>query len=250
MNRSIDLNADLGEGADNDALLLPLVSSVNIACGGHAGDEKTMRRTIRAAMAAGIAIGAHPGYDDRANFGRRPLSIEPEALRDSIRTQLDRFLRIADDCGASLHHVKPHGALYHQADKDPQLASLFVACITEIQPACRIYCPPHGELAPAAARAGLHVAAEGFADRRYQDNGNLVPRDLPGAVLTIPSEAAAQAIRIACHGSVTTDTGTCIPLLVRTLCVHGDSPQAAALLQAVRTALENADIRISAREIG
>lgn len=244
MNPSIDLNADIGEGGENDALLIPLVSSVNVACGGHAGDEAIMRRTIQGAMAAGTAIGAHPGYDDRANFGRHPLPIEPEALQDSIHTQLTVFLRIANECGASLHHVKPHGALYNQADKDPQLASLFVACMREIQPACRIYCPPHGQLALAAATTGLHVVSEGFADRRYQDDGSLVPRNLPGAVLTDPEEAAAQALHMAQHGFVPSHTGAYIPLPVRTLCVHGDSPRSVALLHSIRTALAAAGIRI------
>lgn len=244
MNQSIDLNADLGEGGKNDAVLIPLVSSVNIACGGHAGDEETMRRTIQTAMAAGIAIGAHPGYDDRANFGRLPLSIEPESLQDSIRSQLSRFLCIATECGASLHHVKPHGALYNQADRDPQLANLFVACMREIQPACRIYCPPHGQLALAAATTGLDVVAEGFADRRYQNDGFLVPRSLPGAVLTDENEAATQALHMAHQGLVTSDTGANIPLPVRTLCVHGDSPRIVALLHAIRTTLSSAGIRI------
>lgn len=244
MNPSIDLNADLGEGGENDSLLIPLVSSVNIACAGHAGDVETMYRTIQAAMAAGIAIGAHPGYEDRTNFGRVPLAIGSEALCDSIRTQLSRFSHIANECGASIHHVKPHGALYNQANKDPELAALFIACMQDIQPACRIYCPPHGELALAAANAGLRVVEEGFADRRYQDDGSLLPRSRPGAVLSMPEEAAAQAIQMARHGNITTDTGAVIPLPIRTLCVHGDSPQAAALLQAVRTTLANAGIRI------
>lgn len=244
MNPSIDLNADMGEGGMNDALIMPLVSSANIACAGHAGDEEIMLKTIRSALAAGIAIGAHPGYEDRKNFGRLALAMEPEALRNSILTQLERFIRMANTCGASLHHVKPHGALYHQADQHPELASLLVSCIMEVQPACRIYCPPHGELALAAASAGLHVVTEGFADRRYQSDGTLMARNFTGSVLTDPAEAATQAIQMASLGSVTTDTGASIPLSVRTLCVHGDTHQAVAHLHAVRTALANAGIRI------
>ena len=244
MNRSIDLNADLGEGRENDALLIPLVSSVNIACGGHAGDEETMRHTILAAQRAGVAIGAHPGYEDRENFGRLPLSIEPEPLRDSIRAQLSRFLRIATECGASLHHVKPHGALYNQADQNPQLADLFANCMRDVQAACRIYCPPHGQLARAAAASGLRVVAEGFADRLYQDDGTLVPRQQPGAVITNPTIAAAQGLAIASRSQVICSTGKTIALPAQTLCIHGDDPHALAMLHAIRQALLGAQIII------
>lgn len=244
MNRTIDLNADVGEGGGYDDLLIPLVSSVNIACGGHAGDEETMRGTISAALRAGAAIGAHPGYEDRANFGRTALAMDPDTLRQSILHQLRTFHHIALECGASVHHVKPHGALYNQANKDAGLAACFVECVNHALPGCRVYCPPQGELARAAAAAGLDVVAEGFADRAYADDGSLVPRDQPGAILCDPESAAAQALQIATHAQVSSLSGKTIPLPARTLCIHGDSPNAVAMLKSIRTALVNAGIRI------
>ena len=244
MNFFIDLNADLGEGGDNDALILPLVSSANIACGAHAGDVDTMRRTMDAALAAGVAIGAHPGYEDRAGFGRRPILLDHGVLRGSIMRQLDAFLQTARECGASPRHVKPHGALYNQADRDSALARLFVECVKSHLPGCRLYCPPAGALAASAREAGLAVVAEGFADRRYQRDGSLVPRDQPAAVITDPEEAASQAEGIALHSTVVTCGGETIALPVQTLCAHGDSPDALRILRAIRRRLLDAGLAI------
>lgn len=244
MNRSIDLNADLGEGGDHDASIMPLVSSANIACGAHAGDEQTMRHTILAALQADVAIGAHPGYEDREHFGRRPLALEPSTLSDSLLKQLDLFRRIARSCGADPHHVKPHGALYHQVDSDPNLASLFIDCVQKILPSCRIYGPPCGALATAANAAGLPMVVEGFADRLYQDDGHLVPRHQPEAVISDPKEAATQALEIATHGQVITRSGTTLTLPAQTLCIHGDGPHVLALLSAIRQTLSDEKIPI------
>lgn len=240
--RTIDLNADLGEGGSHDAELMALASSVNIACGGHAGDEETMEDAVEQALAAGVSIGAHPGYEDRQHSGRRPMDLEPAAVADLVSRQVGRLAEIA----AGIHHVKPHGALYHQADRDPALAAAVVEGVKRIVPDCVLYVPPGGALAAAGEAAGLAVWTEGFVDRRYQENGALVPRGEPGAVIEDVDEAVGQALRIACEQRVKTVAGTWIPLPARTLCVHGDSPRAVVLLDAVRRALESAGFTIRA----
>ena len=240
----IDLNADLGEGGDQDAEMIPLVSSANIACGGHAGDKQTMRRAIEAALVAGAAIGAHPGYEDPAHFGRLPLALDPSAVSDLVSRQIERLAGFAEQAATTIHHVKPHGALYLQADRDPALASAVVAGVLRILPGCAFYVPSGGELAIAGAAAGLRIRAEGFADRRYGPDGHLTPRSMPGAVIGAISEAVDQALGIACNQRVSTLENTIVPLTADTLCVHGDGPHAVALLRALRSALEAAGFSI------
>ena len=227
----IDLNADLGEGGTEDELLLGLVSSCNIACGGHAGSDDTMRRTLAHALAAGVALGAHPGYEDRENFGRRELELPPQAITELVVRQVEKLAALAHEMGADLHHVKPHGALYNQANREKPLADAVIAGVLEVSPKLRLYAPPDGALAAAARAAGMTVRAEGFADRRYQDDGSLQPRSQPGAVIESPEEAVAQALALANSGRF------------ETLCVHGDGGHAATLLLAIRSALENAGFR-------
>jgi UPF0271 protein len=230
--RMIDLNADLGEGGSEDEVLLGLVSSCNIACGGHAGNDEIMRRTLAHAHAAGVAIGAHPGYEDRENFGRRELEISPQAVTDMVACQLRRLATLAQEMGTRLHHVKPHGALYNQANREASLAAAVIAGVLEISPGLLLYAPPDGALAAAARAAGMDVRSEGFADRRYQYDGTLQPRSQPGAVIEDPDEAVAQALDLASSGRF------------ETLCVHGDGAQAVTLLRAIRSALEKAGFGI------
>jgi UPF0271 protein len=224
--RTIDLNADLGEGGTEDEALLGLVSSANIACGGHAGDEATMRRAIELAMAAGVAVGAHPGYEDREHFGRRALTLPLDAVTDFVVRQVAEFERIAAEMGAELHHVKAHGSLYNQADRELELAVAVVKGITAVSPGTILYAPPAGALAAAGRAAGLTICAEGFADRRYLENGALMPRAEPGAVISNVDEAVAQALEIVANGTV------------ETLCVHGDGTTSVAILRALRRRLE------------
>lgn len=244
MNGSIDLNADLGEGGRHDADLIALASSVNIACGGHAGDEETIRRSLRNARDHGVAVGAHPGYEDRENFGRLPLSLPAGETVNLLGRQLQRFARIAADEGMAIHHVKPHGALYLQACSDEELATIISQTCARLLPGCGFYCPPDSALARAAASEGLRVIPEGFVDRRYLDDGRLTPRSDPRAVINEPGEAVEQALRLATRGEVATVSGRVIPLPVRTLCIHGDGAGAVALLAAVRKALESAGTAI------
>lgn len=228
--RSIDLNADLGEGGTQDAALLALVSSANIACGGHAGDEETMRRSIELALASGVAIGAHPGYEDREHFGRLAMTLPLEEVTSLVRRQLEKLAALANEAGATLHHVKPHGALYNQACRDPLLAAAVVAGVS---PGLILYALPNSALSGAGRAAGLTVCAEGFADRRYRDDGSLMPRGEPGAVIKDVDAAVAQALAIASNGEV------------RTLCVHGDGATAVAILQALRPKLAAAGLAVS-----
>ncbi len=240
--QTIDLNADLGEGGEQDAALMAMASSVNIACGGHAGDEESIRRAVGLAMEARVAIGAHPGYEDPEFFGRRSMKISADEIRSLILRQLERMMRIHPQ----LHHVKPHGALYNQSNQDHAMAEALVAAIAELQPHTILYCPPHGALAKVAAGINLSACAEGFIDRRYQQDGNLCPRKNERALIENIDEAVSQALSIAIQQTVTTLNGVTIPLNARTLCVHGDSPGAVELLGLTRSSLEEASIKIIA----
>jgi 5-oxoprolinase (ATP-hydrolysing) subunit A len=240
--QTIDLNADLGEGREQDADLMALASSVNIACGGHAGDEASIRRAVELAIEAQVAIGAHPGYEDPGHFGRRPMELCGAEIRGLILRQLERIMRIHPQ----LHHIKPHGALYNQSNQDEAMATALVAAIAELQTDTILYCPPHGELIKAAARIQLATCAEGFIDRRYQHDGKLCPRTEQRALIKDVDEALSQGLKIANQQTVTTLNGTTIPLKARTLCIHGDSPNAVDLLRLTRTSLEGAGIQIMA----
>lgn len=240
--QTIDLNADLGEGGGQDAALMGLATSVNIACGGHAGDDESIRRAVELAMNAQVAIGAHPGYEDPENFGRKPMMLSAQEVRSLTLRQLERFLQIHPQ----LHHVKPHGALYNQSNQDQAMAEALVAAIAEIQPHTILYCPPRGAIAKAAAAIKLAACAEGFIDRRYQDDGNLCPRSDPRAVIEQADQAALQALRIANQQVVTTLSGITIPMEARTLCVHGTSPHAVESLRLARSAIHRAGIEIAA----
>jgi UPF0271 protein len=223
----IDLNADVGEGFDDEPLY-GVVSSVNIACGAHAGDDTSMTRAIETALTRGVAIGAHPGYPDREHFGRRSLDMNSAALRATILDQIDALSSIAEPLGARVTHMKPHGALYNKAAVDEELAALLADCARERG---LVYV---GLANSAMTRAGAR--AEGFADRAYTPEHTLVPRDVAGAVIHDPDAAAAQAVALA-------RSGRCA-----TLCVHGDTPGALEIARAVRAALTGAGIEIAAAD--
>jgi UPF0271 protein len=243
-SQSIDLNCDLGEDGAHDASIMPLISSANIACGGHAGDELTMRETIRLSLKHGVAIGAHPGYEDRETMGRRPLALSPVAIADLVKRQLESFSKIVDEFGADIHHVKLHGTLYHQADADPKIASAVARAIQATLPQAMIYALPHACMQSAARDLGLGFRAEGFVDRRYCDDGSLVPRDQAGAVMDDPTDAVAQVMEILSNGRVTSIGGVMIPIKIDTLCVHSDNESALEILRSVREALDAAGVRV------
>lgn len=217
----IDLNADLGEGADDDLALLDLVTSANIACGGHAGDPVLIRKTLEAARDRGVRIGAHPGYMDREHFGRRELNPPIVEVASQLHYQVGGFLALARVVGVKVHYLKPHGALYNQAMRDEELARV-VAVVAYLN-GLELMGLPESELEAAAKFLKIPFIREGFADRRYRQDGSLVPRDQPDGFVHDAAEACKQIERlIAEHG-------------VQSICVHGDSPQAIVFAQMIRS---------------
>ncbi|MBU6422994.1 MAG: 5-oxoprolinase subunit PxpA [Chloroflexi bacterium] len=242
----IDLNSDLGEGAGTDEEIMPSITSANVACGAHAGDEATMRRTIALAKEHGVAIGAHPGYRDAANFGRVALELTREELLSDLRTQLEAIQAVADVAGVRLVHVKAHGALYNRGERDDAIAAVVAEAVRAFDEDLVLYAPPGSAMERAARTIGLRVAREGFADRAYEPDGTLRSRTLPASVHADPAVAARQAVSIARDRRVTASDGSTLVLEVDTLCIHGDTPGAAAIARAVRAALAFAGIDVRA----
>jgi 5-oxoprolinase (ATP-hydrolysing) subunit A len=242
----VDLNADLGEGAPDDAELLALVSSANIACGWHAGDARLMQATVAAALERGVAIGAHPSYPDRENFGRSEMQLAPADMRADLIYQIGALDALVRAAGGRLHHVKPHGALYNQAARDPALADAIAAAVLDVNPSLAVYGLAGGELLKAAERAGLRAVAEVFADRGYRADGSLVPRSQPGALIHDTDEAVARTLRMVSEGVVQAVTGEIVPLQAETICLHGDGPHAIAFARAIYQALNQAGVELRA----
>jgi 5-oxoprolinase (ATP-hydrolysing) subunit A len=244
--RQLDLNADVGEGDPiTDGALLPLVSSANVACGFHAGDAQTMRATVALAVRHGVAVGAHPGFNDREGFGRRPQQLTADEIRELLRPQLAALDAIARAEGTMLHHVKPHGALYNQAETDGTLAAAIVAAIRAFDPTLRLVGRAGSAMEHAARAVGHPFTAEAFADRRYQSDGTLLPRSEPRAVLTDPEEVARQVLRLVTDGEVFASDGSRVAVSFGTLCVHGDTPGAATLARRVRRELNALGVSVS-----
>jgi UPF0271 protein len=229
----IDLSADLGEGAPDEPEIWPMITSANVACGGHYGDIDSMTHAARRARELGVHIGAHPSYPDRANFGRKSMSMTPDALRASIIEQITALLDIA----GPLHHVKPHGALYNDAHKDRALAEIVIEAIRAVDPTLPIVCSDKSQMAAAAGAAGTPVIREAFADRRYNPDGSLVARSEAGSLLGVDA-AAAQAAMLANEGAVIARDGSRIAIPFDTICVHADMEHAVERLRAIRTLLQ------------
>lgn len=246
MTLTVDLNADLGEGAPDDAELLALVSSANIACGWHAGDARLMQATVRAALAHGVAIGAHPSYADREHFGRRELQLPPEDVRADLIYQIGALQALVRAEGGQLQHVKPHGALYNQAARDPALADAVATAVCAVDAGLALVGLAGSELLRAAKRAGLRAVSEVFADRGYHADGSLVPRSQPGALIDDAAAATARALRMVREGVVVAVTGEVVALRADTVCLHGDGPHALVFARAIRTALINAGVQVAA----
>lgn len=238
---TIDINADVGEGASHDAAIIPLVSSVNIACGGHAGDSASMRDCVELAHRHGVAIGAHPGHADRATFGRVTRPIEPEEAANLVNRQVEALAAIA---AGGMSHVKLHGALYHQVAHEAALAGAVASRLARRWPQLRVIAPAGSLFAKVATTCGLHVLHEAFVDRAYAADGRLVPRSRPGAVLDDPGSAAAQAVAIARDGRMIVGDDV-VGIRADTLCIHGDGVHPVACLRAVRRALAIAGIDVA-----
>src|SRR6267143_3067509 len=227
--------------------IMPVVTSANIACGGHAGNDNTMRTTIELAMLYGVAIGAHPGYPDRERFGRVPMDIPARELVESIRRQLDSLVGIASRMGARVTHVKAHGALYNQGERDATIARTIIFGVQAATGGHElvIVAPPGSAMAQEASGMGMKVAREGFVDRAYESDGTLQSRSIAGSVLTDPADAVRQALSFVKDGGVTTVDGTFLKLAVDTVCVHGDTPGAPEIARAVRDALGKAKVKVA-----
>jgi UPF0271 protein len=243
---TIDLNADLGEGAPFDAELLQIVSSANIACGGHAGDSESMAATVRSAIANGVAVGAHPGYADRDGFGRESGFMSGDALYESLTGQVTALADIAAELGARLSHVKPHGALYNDALRNRDLADIIARVIAEAPGEPAFMGMAGTELERSANQHGLDFIAEAFVDRAYEPDGTLVSRKEPGAVHEDLAVATTQAVRLAEDGETTARNGEIVKVRADTLCIHGDTPGAAEKARAVRDVLESHGVDIRA----
>jgi UPF0271 protein len=243
---SIDLNADLGEGDSHDQELLQIVSSCNVACGGHAGDAETMAMTVRSAIANGVATGAHPGYPDRDGFGRQSGFMGGAALYEALTDQVTNFSDTCAQLGTRPTHVKPHGALYNDAVRDRSLADIIARVTAEAPGDLALVGMANTELEFSARRHGLSFIAEAFVDRAYEPDGTLVSRKEPGAVHEQLAVATTQAVRLAENNEVTARDGATISVLADTLCIHGDTPGAAEKARAVRDVLESHGVEIRA----
>ena len=245
----VDLNADLGEREQQDTrdtALMPYITSANIACGAHAGNVEVMHATVAAAVKNDVRIGAHPGLADRATFGRREVAISPDEVRSLIADQVGLLASIAAQHGASVHHVKPHGALYNMAARDLGLATAVAHAVADIDDSLVLVGLAGSTLITAARTAGLRAAEEGFADRAYCSDGSLAPRGGAAAVLSDADTVATRAVAMVRHRRVLALDGTIVPISVDTICIHGDTPGAVTLAQHVRAALERAGVRVTA----
>ena len=244
----IDLNCDMGELPEAIAdgtqeALLRSITSANVACGSHAGDERTMRTTIEQAMRAGVVVGAHPGYPDRENFGRLELKMSADAVANSIDEQVRALAEVASKCGTKLVHVKPHGALYNQAVKNRELAEAIAKGVAKFSKELVLMGLAESPMLEVFREAGFKVAAEAFADRRYEPDGTLRSRKFENALIRDPEEAAKQALRIA-RGTVTAHDGTEVKLTAQTICIHGDTPGSVQIASAVSRTLRKAGVKV------
>ena len=242
MKRPININCDLGEGLNLAPQLMPMIDAANIACGGHAGDNETIAACIQLAQEHEVLIGLHPGYPDRENFGRKTMEMSTLDLWDTLAAQISNFIRIAQEFKAEIHHIKLHGALYHDVAYDEGLSRIFISVLKNYSNEWVIFCPPGSVLAETGARAGYPIWGEGFLDRNYNDDGKLLSRIEPSAMITDPELAWNHAEHIIRTEKVIAVSGTEVPLTVDTFCVHGDNPKAIEILSYLRNQMEDGKI--------
>ncbi|MES2327976.1 MAG: 5-oxoprolinase subunit PxpA [Bacteroidota bacterium] len=241
---TIDLNCDMAEGLPNDALLMPWISSANIACGYHAGDEETMKRTVAHALQYGVAIGAHPGFADKANFGRTEMQLPLQEVYELVSEQIFMLQKIINEHGAKLHHVKPHGALYNMAAKDSELAAIIARAVYDIDQHLLLYGLSSSHSISEAKKIGLTTASEVFADRTYQDNGGLTPRTQPNALIETEEASLQQVLQMIEQKTVTSIHGKKVPITAETICLHGDGAHAVAFAKHIHQTLQQNQIGI------
>ncbi|MBA4139879.1 MAG: LamB/YcsF family protein [Segetibacter sp.] len=244
---SCDLNCDMGEGIGNDEAIVPFITSANIACGYHAGDETTMRKTVMMTKNAGVAIGAHPSFLDRENFGRTEIKdIKPQQVYGLVKAQLNIIQEIVAGCNTHLHHVKPHGAFYNMAARDPALSMAIAHAIYDFDKTLVLFGLSGSYLISEAKVIGIKTASEVFADRTYQDDGSLTPRTKPNALIEDEEQSIRQVIQMIKNGTVTSTSGKELPIVAETICLHGDRKNAAALASAIHKKLKSENIDIKA----
>jgi len=245
--KTIDINCDLGEGMGNDALIMPFISSANIACGYHAGDESTMKQTVELCKKNNVAIGVHPSFLDRENFGRTDMRLPPGEVYTLVAKQIRLLDEIVKSARTELKHVKPHGALYNMAARSMQLAAIISLAVKDINKKLMLYGLSGSHLIKEGKNIGLKTASEVFADRTYQDGGSLTPRHKPEALIEDVNKAVAQVLQMINEGTVTTISGKKIPILAETVCIHGDGSHAVEFAKAIHDALKENGIAIKAK---
>jgi UPF0271 protein len=245
MMTSVDLNCDIGEGCGNDAELMRFITSANIACGFHAGDEATMRRTVELALENDVAVGAHPGYPDREKFGRTEMSLPADEVRRLILVQLEAIQAVCGELGTRIRHVKPHGALYNQAARIPELATAIAESVAEFDKGLILYGLSGSHSISEAEKVGLTTASEVFADRTYQNDGTLTPRSQPNALISETETSLTQVLDMIKYGRVRSTEATMVAIKAETICIHGDGPNAVEFARLIRERLTSEGIQVA-----
>ena len=245
--KTIDINCDMGEGVGNDELIMPYISSANIACGYHAGNENTMRETILLCKRYNVAIGAHPSYPDKENFGRTDMLLHPGEIYEMIVKQINCLEKIAEENDVDIHHVKPHGALYNMAARDKALAPFVALAILDTNDKYLLYGLSGSYLVKEGKNLGVKTVSEVFADRTYKDDGNLTSRAKPGALIEDTDKAIEQVLQMVKEGTVTSINGKKVPIVVETICIHGDGEHAVEFAKPIHDALTKEGIEIRAK---
>jgi len=249
--KTIDLNCDMGESFGTyvlgyDALAMPYVTSINVACGFHASDPDNMAKTVMLAKEKGIAVGAHPGFPDLVGFGRRAMALTPEEVKNAVVYQIGALAAFCRTEGIKMQHVKAHGALYNMAEKDLAIATAIAAAIKAVDPELYMLCLANSQMVVAAKQQGVRFVEEAFADRAYTEEGTLVSRKVAGSVIHDITEVVTRVVRMAKDESVISITGKEIPIHAQTICVHGDTPGAVDMVKALREALDKENIVLRA----
>lgn len=244
--KTIDINCDLGEGIGNDELIMPYISSANIACGYHAGDANTMKQTVELCKKYNVAVGAHPSFPDKENFGRTDMLLHPGEIYEMIIKQINGLEKVAMSADVPVHHVKPHGALYNMAARDKGLAPFVALALLDTNPKYILYGLSGSYLIKEAKNLGLKTVSEVFADRTYKDDGSLTSRNKPGALIEDTDAAVAQVLQMVKERTVTSVTGKKVPIVAETICIHGDGEHAVEFAKAVHRALKENNIAIKA----
>ena len=244
MLQTVDINVDVGEGLNNEAQLMPFISSCNIACGGHAGDIETMKMVVKLAKQHRVKIGAHPSFPDKENFGRQVMKISNASLFKSIRMQVNSLMSVLREENARLHHIKPHGALYNLATTDKTIATVIIEALKSISLPVKLYVPYNSVIADLAIKENIPIVYEAFADRNYNDDLTLVSRKEKNAIISDSTKMFDHVFRMIKHKKVRTINGVEVEIKADTFCVHGDNPEAVNLIQNLKENLEKNHIKI------